>query len=156
MNGEERARRVGENEALFRVVNERIESLNVAFASITETMDVVCECGDLECAERVVLSVSDYERVREDPTHFVLLPGHRSPVSRPWSRRATGSSSSGSTRACPPRWRARPIHATSAAPGRPIAVCRVSGTRNVRTLDQVSRARGSRGAPEEEDGTAAR
>lgn len=79
MNDEERIRRVGENEGLFRVVNERIESLNVAFAAITETMDVVCECGDLECAERVVLGISDYERVREDPTHFVLVPGHQMP-----------------------------------------------------------------------------
>lgn len=79
MNDEERTRRVGENEALFRVVNERIESLNIAFAAITETMDVVCECGNIDCAERVVLGISDYERVREDPTHFVLVPGHELP-----------------------------------------------------------------------------
>jgi len=76
VNDEERIRRVGENEALFRVVNERIESLNAAFAAITETMDVVCECGSLECAERIVLGLGEYERVREDPTHFVLVPGH--------------------------------------------------------------------------------
>jgi hypothetical protein len=76
VNDDERIRRAGENEGLFRLVNERIESLNVAFAAITETMDIVCECGKLECAERVVLGVSDYERVRADPTHFVLVPGH--------------------------------------------------------------------------------
>jgi hypothetical protein len=79
VNDEERARRVGENEALFRVVNERIEALNVAFAAITETMDIVCECGDIDCAERVVLGVADYERVREEPTHFVVVPGHELP-----------------------------------------------------------------------------
>jgi hypothetical protein len=79
VNDEERIRRVGENEALFRIVNERIESLNVAFASITETMDVVCECSSIECAERVLLGVSDYERVREHPAHFVLVPGHELP-----------------------------------------------------------------------------
>jgi hypothetical protein len=79
VNEEERTRRVGENEALFRIVNERIEALNVTFAAITETMDVVCECGKIECAERVVLGVADYERVRADPTHFVLVPGHELP-----------------------------------------------------------------------------
>jgi hypothetical protein len=76
---EERARRIGENEALFRVVNERIEHLNRAFAVLTETMDVVCECGDIDCAERLVLTVSDYERVRADPTHFAVVPGHELP-----------------------------------------------------------------------------
>src|SRR5689334_21077982 len=50
---DERARRIGENEALFRYVNERIEGLNEAFGAITETMSVVCECGDLSCAEQI-------------------------------------------------------------------------------------------------------
>ena len=79
MTHEERARRIGENEALFRVVNERSEHLNRAFAVLTETMDVVCECGDIDCAERLVLTVSDYERVRADPTHFAVVPGHELP-----------------------------------------------------------------------------
>jgi hypothetical protein len=79
VSDDERVRRVGENEALFRVVNERIEALNLAFATLTETMDIVCECGNLDCAERVVLGVTDYERVRADATHFVVVPGHELP-----------------------------------------------------------------------------
>lgn len=79
MRDEERVRRVGENEALFRVVNERIEDLNRAFARITETMDVVCECGDIDCSQRVVLGLDDYERVRAESTTFVLAPGHEMP-----------------------------------------------------------------------------
>ena len=79
MRDAQRARRLGENEALFRVVNERIEEVNRGFATLTETMDVVCECGDLACAERVLVSLADYERIRADSTHFVLVPGHESP-----------------------------------------------------------------------------
>lgn len=75
----ERARRVGENEALFRHVNERIEDVNRAFSPITSRMDVVCECGDATCTRRIELSVEDYERVRADSRRFVLVEGHDDP-----------------------------------------------------------------------------
>jgi hypothetical protein len=77
VSDEARARRLAENEALFRVVNERIEEVNRAFATLTETMDVVCECGAIECTERLLLGVPDYERVRSEPTLFVIVPGHQ-------------------------------------------------------------------------------
>lgn len=46
---DERQTRVGQNEATFREINERIEALNEAFAVVTETFDVVCECADSGC-----------------------------------------------------------------------------------------------------------
>lgn len=76
---EERTRRIGENEALYRTINEKIEGLNEAFGTVTETMAVVCECGRLECTEQIELDVSTYERVRSDPTQFVVLTGHEIP-----------------------------------------------------------------------------
>lgn len=76
---DERKRRIGENEALYRAVNERIEDLNEAFGTVTETMGVVCECGKLECTEQIDLDLPTYERVRSDPTWFVVLPGHEIP-----------------------------------------------------------------------------
>lgn len=76
---DERERRVGENEAIFRHVNERIEDVNRAFATITERMDVVCECGDVACTQRIELTLPVYERVRADSRHFVLVPGHEKP-----------------------------------------------------------------------------
>lgn len=72
----ERARRIGENEALYRAVNERIEDLNRTFGTLTESMTVVCECGDAGCAEQIEIDVETYERVRRDPTLFVVVPGH--------------------------------------------------------------------------------
>jgi hypothetical protein len=77
---DERARRVGSNEALFRQVNEEIEGLNRGLAEITdETFHIVCECGDLTCQERLVVPISEYEAVREDSTLFLVLPGHEKP-----------------------------------------------------------------------------
>jgi hypothetical protein len=73
---DERARKIGENEALYRAVNERIEDLNQAFGTLTDTMTVVCECGDATCALQIDLPVSEYERIRSDSTLFVVRPGH--------------------------------------------------------------------------------
>jgi hypothetical protein len=73
---DERQRRIVENEALYRSINEKIESLNEAFGALAETMAVICECARLECAEQIELEISMYEHVRADPTHFVVLTGH--------------------------------------------------------------------------------
>ena len=71
--------RIGENEALFRQVNERVEQLNVGFSAVLEYGEFVCECGDAACSERLRLKPEEYERVRADPTHFVVKHGHVAP-----------------------------------------------------------------------------
>lgn len=71
----ERARQVGVNEALFRAVNEQIESLNQQLGT-TRDMQVVCECGNSQCVDRFGISFEVYERVRKDPRRFVVAPGH--------------------------------------------------------------------------------
>ncbi len=73
---DERARRVGHNEALFRQVNERIEDLSQAFATVSETFAVICECGDLSCTDHIDVPTAVYERTRQDSTRFVVRPGH--------------------------------------------------------------------------------
>jgi hypothetical protein len=73
---DEREQKIGENEALYRTVNERIESLNQAFGTLTNTMTVVCECGDVTCAEQIEIEIAEYERIRSDPTLFIIVPGH--------------------------------------------------------------------------------
>jgi hypothetical protein len=76
---DERARRIGENEALYRSVNEKIEALSAAFGVITETMSVVCECGSASCADQIEVSIADYEHIRSDSTLFIIRPGHEIP-----------------------------------------------------------------------------
>lgn len=75
----ERKRRIGENEAIFRSVNEEISGLNATFTATTELMQVVCECGARSCTERIEISPEQYRDVREDPTSFLMKPGHDFP-----------------------------------------------------------------------------
>ena len=72
----ERDRRIGQNEALFREVNERVERLSEAFQATAEPMRLLCECGDESCFEQIELTVEEYERVRADPALFAVRPGH--------------------------------------------------------------------------------
>ena len=73
---DERARRIGENEALFREVNEKIRSLNESFGTITGTFTLVCECGDETCMEQITMTRRDYEALRGDPALFAVKHGH--------------------------------------------------------------------------------
>jgi hypothetical protein len=61
-------------EALFRDVNERIAESAERFDA-TET-EFVCECADASCTHRVAASLAEYEKVREDSTTFLVVPGH--------------------------------------------------------------------------------
>lgn len=61
---------------MFREVNERLEELNRTFADFTDRLQVVCECADMACAEMIDVPAADYERIRSDPTLFIVVPGH--------------------------------------------------------------------------------
>jgi hypothetical protein len=61
-------------EALFRDVNERIAESAERFDAVRT--EFVCECADPNCTHRVSASLAEYETVREDPTTFLLVPGH--------------------------------------------------------------------------------
>ena len=39
----------------------------------------VCECGDVDCARTVRLSRSEYETVRGQGNHFVIVANHENP-----------------------------------------------------------------------------
>ena len=73
---DERGLRSGQNEVVFREVNERLRELGEGFSLVSETAEFVCECGESSCAERVQLPLAEYERVRSDPKWFVIVPGH--------------------------------------------------------------------------------
>jgi hypothetical protein len=75
---EERERRIGMNEALFREVNERLEELAQGFAH-PEALDLICECGNASCASRIEMDRKDYEHVRSDSATFAIVKGHEMP-----------------------------------------------------------------------------
>jgi hypothetical protein len=72
----ERERRVGLNEAAFRAVNDQIESLSERFSLRADVLELVCECGNASCAERLPISHDEYRSVRADSRRFVVVPGH--------------------------------------------------------------------------------
>jgi hypothetical protein len=72
----ERQRRLALNEAVFRDVNERIRNTHERFELNPSTLDLVCECGQIDCTERLTMSLADYEGVRADARQFAIVPGH--------------------------------------------------------------------------------
>jgi hypothetical protein len=76
----DRDARKAENESLFRDVNERLEDTALRWGSAEHKIAFLCECADLECIDRVELTVAQYEHVRASPTRFAIVPGHADPA----------------------------------------------------------------------------
>jgi hypothetical protein len=74
-----REERIGLNEAVFREVNERIERLAETFDLRTQSLDLICECGDATCVERISMTHAEYQELRSDPHQFAVHPGHENP-----------------------------------------------------------------------------
>jgi hypothetical protein len=71
-----RQQRIGRNQALFREVNERLESLNMTMSELIPISDFICECANPECFERIGLTIPEYEALRANATHFAVCHGH--------------------------------------------------------------------------------
>jgi hypothetical protein len=76
---DERQRRLGLNETLFREVNERVNAVSSTFADPESMAEFVCECGDDSCADRIQMTLAEYEYIRSSPIRFVVVPGHELP-----------------------------------------------------------------------------
>lgn len=74
----EREARLAKNEALFRGVNERVKEVKgeLQEGGVEGKIDFICECGRGDCVAQVQLSLAEYERVRANPTQFIVRPGH--------------------------------------------------------------------------------
>ena len=68
--------RAARNEALFREVNEAIEGLHQRFESAGKKASFFCECSDKDCLTRIEATLTEYEQVRGNPLHFIVVPGH--------------------------------------------------------------------------------
>jgi hypothetical protein len=71
----EREARIGNNERLFREVNERINRIQEDFGQ-AHAFDIVCECGAQGCLERITLTHDAYTQLRANPRTFAIVPGH--------------------------------------------------------------------------------
>ena len=69
------------NEALFRELNERVREIEQTLTDrgVAEPApygEYFCECGLDDCTEKIRLTADEYERVRSNPLHFAIVPGH--------------------------------------------------------------------------------
>lgn len=77
---EERAAR---NEALFREVNEQARSISGQQSpERADDLQIICECSDDRCTERISLPLSVYETVRANPRQFLVVTGHQGDFER--------------------------------------------------------------------------
>jgi hypothetical protein len=76
---DERGKRIGRNEAMFREVNERLREVGEGFSVVTEEAEFVCECANRSCIEHIRMSLPDYEEIRADPKRFFVVKGHEDP-----------------------------------------------------------------------------
>ena len=69
------------NEALFRDVNERVAEVSSHYEVETQTgaVDFTCECGLVDCAETMMMTIAEYEGIRAQATHFGVVPQHEQP-----------------------------------------------------------------------------
>jgi hypothetical protein len=72
---EDRQERLAKNESLFRTLNENIRGLASKLDG-REPFQFICECSTSGCFERLSLTLAEYERIRQDGTHFLLADGH--------------------------------------------------------------------------------
>ena len=73
------AEQVARNDAIYRAANERIEAAAEEY-EVAGPIPFICECADATCTNVVLLTLTQYERIRGHPTHFLNLPGHELPV----------------------------------------------------------------------------
>ncbi len=74
---ESRSRRLAHNEVLFKrahdAISERARELG---APDRGSIAFFCECGDIDCTQRIIIPASEYDAARTAPTMFLVMPGH--------------------------------------------------------------------------------
>jgi hypothetical protein len=69
-------RQLARNEDLFRTINERIEVAAQRHGADSHRYEFLCECSDLGCTEKVIVTLAEYAHARADPTRFIVVKGH--------------------------------------------------------------------------------
>jgi hypothetical protein len=77
-----REKRLAQNEALYREVNERIQELarrQDASGGAGYGYAYFCECANADCNLQIAVPTDVYEWVRSESNRFVVAPGHETP-----------------------------------------------------------------------------
>ncbi len=68
-----RAARVGSNQDLFRQVNKKVAKFG---EGDLDYLELICECSDVGCHERIRLTSAEFIDIRRDPARFAVHPTH--------------------------------------------------------------------------------
>ena len=79
-SSEGREVRAARNQALFRLVNEKLKALNEGFEPLLSDFAVACECSEAACVQMLSIESVAYEEVRRNPRTFVVAIGHVDPL----------------------------------------------------------------------------
>ena len=74
-----RTRRIAENEARFRAINERLRGELEALGGGDDPIGFVCECANVDCRDVLELAPDRYRAVRQHPLRFIVATGHELP-----------------------------------------------------------------------------
>lgn len=85
-------RRLAENEAIFRRLNEQVNTgfletnrlaqednqpeFIVSLKSDDVPLQFYCECADENCAHRIPMTLAEYRAIHKNRSRFVIAPGH--------------------------------------------------------------------------------
>lgn len=74
-------RRLVENEQVMEALNRRLQEqvARIRSEGDTEASELVscfCECSDLSCRGRILITPERYEEIHRDPSLFIVLAGH--------------------------------------------------------------------------------
>jgi hypothetical protein len=68
------------NQTIFREMNEWTRDDEGARGDASRGRDIyLCECGDGTCTAPILLTPTEYEAVRSEPTRFAIAPNHENP-----------------------------------------------------------------------------
>lgn len=86
-------RRLTENELIVRELNQKVvrglaELKELALAhnqaalapDTTQPLHFYCECSNIDCTKRIVISPKEYEKIHKNSRYFVTAKGHQIPA----------------------------------------------------------------------------
>ena len=68
--------RIAKNNYTFREANEQIRAKADEYDAPVERVPFLCECPVPSCTQILRLTLTEYEDVRANPSHFFTVPGH--------------------------------------------------------------------------------
>ena len=64
------------NEVTFRQANERLRERGQELGVTDEQVPFICECADERCTAIILVTLREYEHVRESRRRFIVAPEH--------------------------------------------------------------------------------